>query len=156
MKQELARGCRILQAASAATLFEYHELFRTVDMNQHSHLLRLVMSAGSENQLRRWTAWTEAKVRSLLLDLETTEHVMGVRPYPEHPDKKPDTNTICIGLEFVMEWSVMSKPRNIKLQSKVDEFVRCIKNWRHFDSDMAISVETVSYTHLTLPTKRIV
>merc|ERR1711865_778750 len=131
----------------------WQELFHPVQPAQgHAHLLRVAISASNEDNLRAWAGWVEAKIGRLVTDLENAPHVKGVRPYPRALCTQPEgkleapSSIMFIGLDFLMDWIVMTKPRPIRLSSIVDEFNQAMKVWTNYSSDMEIGI---SHTHTT-------
>ena len=150
MKQELARGLWVAQRALCGEA-RWDELFQRMQpARSHAHLLRVAISAASQDNLRGWMKYVEAKMRKLVIDLENAPHVKGVRPYPSavcaQPEKDTPSCSMYVGLDFVMDWTSMQKPRPIKLSSIVDEFCQAMKAWTNYSNDMTIGM---SHVHTT-------
>lgn len=142
MKAELARGLRLLRSVSGSAA-EYQQLMEPVDTtSSHSHLLRIVLTAESNDDLSKWTAWVESKIYLLVIALEGVDHVKGLRPYQlGGTELNGFKRSLHIGLDFEMDWKVMTKPRNMKLSHKVDDFVELLTTWPEHTDSMLVDIE---------------
>ena len=103
-------------------------------------MLRVAISAATSDNLRGWSKYVEAKIRRLVIDLENAPHVKGVRPYPSavcaQLEKDTPSCSMYVGLDFLMDWTSMQRPRSIKLSLIVDEFCQAMKTWVNYSNDM--------------------
>lgn len=160
--QELRKG-EILVAAISRGEKEWSHIFKeNAFFRQHAHYLQVNIIANNEKDFRTWFGLCEARLRVLIVSLESTKDGMEAWPYAKFFHRKLDKNDSDAGIKesnksdekITHVSSIFIALRfaygieNVDLQSCTSHFLYQVNSWDQRKFGMDLTIEHKLQQHL--------